>query len=85
MNALISKIECIIKFLTETNSRIFADVFNASGKQFHNVVGYLDCTHIKVEILVVKILVVKILVVKLILQLQDISFITLACCFSRGS
>ena len=27
-----------------------SDVFNASGKQFPNIVGYLDGTHIKVKI-----------------------------------
>ena len=50
MNALISKIGRIIKFPQRNEFQDIADAFNSSGKQFPNVVGCLDGTHIKVEI-----------------------------------
>ena len=50
MDALIKKIPLIIKFPEPTQFREIANNFNASGKEFQNVVGCIDGTHLGIEI-----------------------------------
>ena len=50
MDALIDKIDQIISFPRNTEFAQIANNFNAYGKQFPNVVGCIDGTHLRVEI-----------------------------------
>ena len=50
IDALLEKMHMIIKFPQPQEFRQIANNFNSSGKEFPNVVGCIDGTHLRIEI-----------------------------------